>query len=77
MTRPPFYPFRSEEAKAEYEAHSRETAKAWPVPAATTLFDTPAGQTFVRVSWRAMLSGEWNAAASPYHSGPAWCAPAC
>ncbi len=52
MTRPPFHPFRSEEARAEYEAHSLQTERAWPVPAETRLFDTPAGQTFVRVSGR-------------------------
>ena len=44
MARPPFYPFRSEEAKAEYEAHSLQRAKAWPVPAETRLFETPAGR---------------------------------
>jgi pimeloyl-ACP methyl ester carboxylesterase len=53
MARSPFYPFRSEGAKSEYEAHSLQTAKAWPIPAETRLLDTPAGQTFVRVSGRA------------------------
>jgi hypothetical protein len=52
VTREPVYPFRSELAKAEYEAHSRERAKAWPVPYETMLLDTPSGQTFVRASGR-------------------------
>jgi pimeloyl-ACP methyl ester carboxylesterase len=50
MTRQPFYPFRSEQAKAEFEAHARGVAKAWPVPSDTRLLDTPVGRTFVRVS---------------------------
>ncbi|MEJ2146549.1 MAG: alpha/beta hydrolase [Acidobacteriota bacterium] len=50
MTRQPFYPFRSEQAKAEFEAHAREVAKAWPVASDTRLLDTPVGRTFVRVS---------------------------
>jgi pimeloyl-ACP methyl ester carboxylesterase len=53
MARPPFYPYRSEEAKADYEARSLERARAWPVPCETTLLETPSGQTFVRVSGRA------------------------
>jgi pimeloyl-ACP methyl ester carboxylesterase len=52
MTRPPFYPFRSEPAKAEYEAYCRDRARAWPVPCETVLLDTPAGRTFVRASGR-------------------------
>jgi hypothetical protein len=52
MTRQPFYPFRSERAKAEYEARSLERAKAWPVPSETMFLDTPSGQTFVRASGR-------------------------
>lgn len=53
MTRPPFHPFRSEPARAEYEAHSLERAKGWPVPTETMLLDTPSGQTFVRACGRA------------------------
>ncbi len=53
MTRTPFYPFRSERAKVEYEARCLERAKAWPVPSETMLIETPSGQTFVRVSGRA------------------------
>jgi len=52
MTRPTFYPFRSERAKAEYEAFSLERAKAWPLPSETMLIETPSGQTFVRASGR-------------------------
>lgn len=52
MTRPPFYPFRSEEAKADYLARSLERARTWPVPCETMLLETPSGQTFVRVSGR-------------------------
>ena len=52
MTRQPFYPFRSEQAKAEYESYALERAKAWPVPSETMLIDSPSGTTFVRVSGR-------------------------
>jgi hypothetical protein len=52
MTRPPFYPFRSERAKAEYEARCLERAKAWPVPSEAMLLDTPSGRTFVRSTGR-------------------------
>jgi pimeloyl-ACP methyl ester carboxylesterase len=48
-----FYPFRSERAKAEYEAHHREKARAWPVPCEVLLLDTPSGRTAVRASGRA------------------------
>jgi pimeloyl-ACP methyl ester carboxylesterase len=50
MTRQHCYPFRSAQAKAEYEAHSMERAKAWPVPAEIIVLDTPSGRTFVRAS---------------------------
>jgi pimeloyl-ACP methyl ester carboxylesterase len=50
MTTQPFHPFRSERAKAEFQALCPERAKAWPVPSETRLIDTPSGQTFVRVS---------------------------
>lgn len=53
MVRQPFHPFRSERAKAEYEAHCLERAKAWPVPVETMLLETPSGRTFVRASGRA------------------------
>jgi pimeloyl-ACP methyl ester carboxylesterase len=53
MTRPSFYPFRSEQAKAEYEAYCRERAKAWPVASETMVLDTPSGTTLVRASGRA------------------------
>ncbi len=52
VTRQPFYPFRSEQARTEYEAYCRERAKAWPVLFETMLLDTPSGQTFVRASGR-------------------------
>ena len=52
MTTSSFHPFRSEKAKAEYEAYYLEKAKAWPVPSETRLVDTPSGRTFVRVSGR-------------------------
>ena len=52
MTRQSFYPFRSEQAKAEYEAFCLERAKAWPIPSETMLLDTASGQTFVRASGR-------------------------
>jgi pimeloyl-ACP methyl ester carboxylesterase len=52
MTKQLSYPFRSERAKAEYEAHCLERAKAWPVPNETMLLDTPSGLTFVRASGR-------------------------
>ena len=52
MTRQPFYPFRSERAKAEYEAFCLDRAKAWPIPSETMTFETASGQTFVRASGR-------------------------
>jgi pimeloyl-ACP methyl ester carboxylesterase len=53
MTTQSFHPFRSEQAKAEYEAYCVERAKAWPVASETMLVDTAAGRTFVRASGRA------------------------
>jgi pimeloyl-ACP methyl ester carboxylesterase len=47
-----FHPFRSEQAKAEYEAVYAEMAKAWPVPFENLLIDTPSARTFVRASGR-------------------------
>jgi pimeloyl-ACP methyl ester carboxylesterase len=44
------HPFRSAQAKAEYHTLYMERAKAWPVPSATKLIETPSGQTFVRIS---------------------------
>ena len=52
MTRQSFYPFRSERAKAEYEAFCLDRAKAWPLPSETMTIETPSGQTFVRASGR-------------------------
>ena len=45
-----YHPFRSIRAKAEYHALYAQRAKAWPVAAETRWVETPAGQTFVRVS---------------------------
>jgi pimeloyl-ACP methyl ester carboxylesterase len=45
-----FHPFRSEQARAEYEAFYAETAKAWPVPSESTFIDTPSGRTHVMAS---------------------------
>jgi pimeloyl-ACP methyl ester carboxylesterase len=47
-----FHPFRSEQAKAEYEAVYAEMAKAWPVPFDDLRIDTPSAETFVRASGR-------------------------
>jgi len=44
------YPFRSEAARAEFEAHYDERARAWPVPSEARFIDTPSGRTFVRAS---------------------------
>ena len=44
------YPFRSAQAKAEYQALYMERAKAWPVASETRLVETPSGQTYVRMS---------------------------
>jgi pimeloyl-ACP methyl ester carboxylesterase len=52
MTRQSFYPFRSERAKAEYEAFSLERAKAWPPSSDTMTIETASGQTFVRACGR-------------------------
>ena len=48
----PFHPFRSARARAEYQALYLKRAKDWPVASETRLIETPAGQTFVRVSGR-------------------------
>jgi hypothetical protein len=47
-----FHPFRSEQAKAEFEAFYEERVKAWPVAFEAMLIDTPSGRTFVRASGR-------------------------
>jgi pimeloyl-ACP methyl ester carboxylesterase len=47
-----FYPFRSEEDKTKYTSMYLNWAKSWPVLSETMLVDTPAGQTFVRISGR-------------------------
>jgi pimeloyl-ACP methyl ester carboxylesterase len=52
MTKTPFYPFKTEEAKAEYEAYCLEAFKAWPAGSQTLLFETPSGETFVRACGR-------------------------
>jgi pimeloyl-ACP methyl ester carboxylesterase len=52
MTTQSFYPFKSGQAKAEYEAFCLDRAKAWPIPSETILLDTPSGKTFVRASGR-------------------------
>ena len=44
------HPFRSAQAKAEYQALYTERAKAWPVASETKIIETAFGQTFVRVS---------------------------
>lgn len=50
--KPPFHPFRSAQARSEYQALYLERAKAWPVASETKLIETPSGQTFVRISGR-------------------------
>ncbi len=47
-----YYPFRSEHAKAEYQALYMEREREWPVALETRLIETPAGQTYVRISGR-------------------------
>jgi pimeloyl-ACP methyl ester carboxylesterase len=47
-----FHPFRSEQAKAEYEAVYAEMARAWPVPFENLVVDTASARTFVRASGR-------------------------
>lgn len=49
MAQPSFRPFRSEEAKAEYEAFCRERAKAWPPETEAMTLETASGRTFLRV----------------------------
>jgi len=39
MPRKPFYPYRSERAKAEFESRRREWAKEWPVSSETHALD--------------------------------------
>ena len=50
MKRQPFYPFKSERSKSEYQAYYLERAKAWPVANETMFLDTPSGTTLVRAS---------------------------
>jgi pimeloyl-ACP methyl ester carboxylesterase len=52
MSTQSFHPFRSEQAKVEYEAVYAEMAKAWPVPFENLLIDSPSARTFVRASGR-------------------------
>lgn len=52
MARKPFYPFRSEQAKAKYEAFARERAKVWPPETETRTLETATGRTFVRACGR-------------------------
>jgi pimeloyl-ACP methyl ester carboxylesterase len=52
MTQQPFYPFRSEQAKAEYEALCRERFKIWPPESETMTIETASGRTFVRACGR-------------------------
>ncbi len=53
MTRQSFYPFKSEQAKSEYEAYCNERFKAWPAGSESRLLETATGQTFVRACGRA------------------------
>jgi len=52
MTKPRCYPFRSEKAKAEFEAFCVEKAKAWPPGTQTRSIEVPSGRTFVRACGR-------------------------
>jgi pimeloyl-ACP methyl ester carboxylesterase len=52
MTTASFYPFRSAEAKAEYEAICQKWAMRWPASAETTTLETASGRTFVRACGR-------------------------
>jgi pimeloyl-ACP methyl ester carboxylesterase len=45
-------PFRSDEARAEFEAYARERAQAWPVAFETRVVETASARTFVRISGR-------------------------
>ncbi len=47
---PPHHPFRSEEARARYLRWYEQRASRWPVPSEDRVVDTPAGETFVRIS---------------------------
>jgi pimeloyl-ACP methyl ester carboxylesterase len=49
---PSFYPFRSEQAKAEYVALYKEREREWPVAFETRQIETPTGQTYIRMSGR-------------------------
>ena len=48
----PYHPFRSEQARLEYDRHCEERAREWPVRAETHLIDTKSGTTFVRICGR-------------------------
>jgi pimeloyl-ACP methyl ester carboxylesterase len=53
MPQQPFYPFKSEAAKAEYEAYCASFFKTWPAGSETRLLESDSGQTFVRICGRA------------------------
>jgi pimeloyl-ACP methyl ester carboxylesterase len=50
--KPSFHPFRSAQARSEYQDLYLERAKVWPVASETKLIETSSGQTFVRISGR-------------------------
>ena len=52
MKKQPCYPFRSERAKAEYEALCLERVKTWPASSETMTVETASGWTFVRACGR-------------------------
>jgi pimeloyl-ACP methyl ester carboxylesterase len=45
-----YHPFRSVQAREEYQASYDRRAATWPVPCETGMVDTFLGQTFVRIS---------------------------
>ncbi|MGE5327135.1 MAG: alpha/beta fold hydrolase [Deltaproteobacteria bacterium] len=49
MPRSSFYPFKSESAKAEYEAYCAKVFETWPPGSETRLVETESGQTFARI----------------------------
>lgn len=50
MNAPPHHPFRSAQARSRYLERYDERARAWPVESETRTVETPAGETFLRIS---------------------------
>jgi len=50
MALPPYYPYRSAQAKSEYLASYDRIADDWPAPAESRMISTSWGETLVRIN---------------------------